>query len=142
MRNRTYRPRRPWRERLYSFMIGRNGGDALSRALLLLYIALSVVNVFVTSWIVYAVACAVAAYALFRIFSRNLYARRRENAWYLRIENGIKGFFRLQRNQWRDRKTHVYRRCKACKSVLRLPREKGTHTVRCPRCQHRFEVNI
>jgi hypothetical protein len=123
-------------------MIGRNGGDALGRALLILYFVLSVINAFVASWILYAVACAVAAYALFRIFSRNLYARRRENAWYLRIQNAVKDAWHLQRNKHRDRKTHVYRKCKACKSVLRLPREKGKHTVRCPKCQHRFEVEI
>ncbi len=142
MRNRSYRPRRPWRERLYTFMIGRNGGDALGRALLVLYLILALVNAFVGSWIVYLLATALAVYAVFRMLSRDLYARRRENAWYLRVENAIKGFFRLQRNKWRDRKTHVYRKCKECKSVLRLPRERGKHTVRCPRCQHRFEVNI
>ena len=48
----------------------------------------------------------------------------------------------LQKSKHRDRKTHVFRKCPACKSVLRLPRQKGKHTVRCPRCQHRFDVKI
>lgn len=139
MRN---QPRRPWRERLYTFMIGRNGSDALCRALLILYTVLVVINAFIGSWMLYILSTALAVFTIFRIFSRNLTARRRENAWYLRIENGIKGFFRLQRNKWRDRKTHVYYKCPDCKSVLRLPLERGKHTVRCPKCQHRFEVKI
>lgn len=142
MRNRSFRPRRSPGERIYAFMLGRNGSDAFNRVLLILYATLLVANVFVRSWILSVIAFAVAAYAIFRIFSRNLAARRRENAWYLRIQNGVKGFFRLQRNKWRDRKTHVYYRCPACKSVLRLPLEKGKHTVRCPRCQHRFDITI
>ena len=135
-------PRRPFRERVYSFMIGRNGGDALGRALLILYLVLALVNAFIGSWIVYLLATTLAIYAIYRMLSRDLYARRRENAWYLRRENAVRDLWRLQRNKWRDRKTHVYRRCPACKSTLRLPRQKGKHTVRCPKCQHRFEVNI
>lgn len=142
MRQSYNRPRRSLRERLYSFMIGRNGGDALSRALLILYLALFVANLFARSWVLTLIEYAIAAYALFRMLSRNLSARRRENAWYLRLENGVKGFFKLQRSKWRDRKTHVYRKCPDCKKTLRLPRQKGEHTVKCPCCQHRFEVKI
>lgn len=142
MRQPSARPRRPWRERLYSFMIGRNGADALSRALLILYLVLFVINLFVRSWVATAVEYALIIYSLFRMLSRNLPARRRENAWYLKCENGIKGACKLQRNKWRDRKTHAYRRCPQCKSVLRLPKQKGRHTVRCPQCQHRFETKI
>lgn len=142
MRQRIQRPRRPWRERLYSFMIGRNGADALSRALLMLYLVVFVINLFLRSYIIYFLGYAIVIYSLFRMLSRNLAARRRENAWYLRIEGKVKGFFKLQKNKWRDRKTHAYRKCPACNSVLRLPRQKGKHTVCCPQCRHRFEVKI
>ena len=147
---RQSRPRRTLRERLYSFMIGRNGADALGNALMVLYLVLFVANL-VTAYFIrnpyvsyafYALECALIGYSVFRMFSRNLPARRRENGWYLRRIGAVKGFFKLQRNKRRDRKTHVYRKCKECKSVLRLPRQKGKHTVRCPRCQHRFEVKI
>ena len=153
MRQSSGRPRRTLRERLYQFMIGRNGPDALGNALMILYLVLFVANL-ITAYLVkppyvtyvtygfYLLECALIVYSVFRMFSRNLYARRRENAWHLRRVGAIKGFFKLQKNKRRDRKTHVYRKCKACKSVLRLPREKGKHTVRCPKCQHRFEVKI
>ncbi len=142
MKQRIHRPRRPWRERLYSFMIGRNGADALSRGLLMLYLIVCVLNLFLRSYIVYALGYAIIIYSLFRMFSRNLPARRRENAWYLRVKGKVTGFFKLQKNKWRDRKTHAYRKCPACKSVLRLPRQKGKHTVNCPRCHNRFQVKI
>ncbi|MBR0443536.1 MAG: hypothetical protein IIX15_04275 [Clostridia bacterium] len=142
MKQRTYRSRRPWRERLYSFMIGRNGADALSRALLMLYLVVFLVNLFVRSYIIYCLGYAIVIYSLFRMLSRNLPTRRRENAWYLRAEGKVRGFFKLQKNKWRDRKTHVFRKCPTCKSMLRLPRQKGKHTVLCPQCQHRFDIKI
>lgn len=35
-----------------------------------------------------------------------------------------------------------YTACPKCRAALRVPRERGKHTVRCPRCGHRFGVNI
>ncbi|MBR5515382.1 MAG: hypothetical protein IKU52_04190 [Clostridia bacterium] len=52
----------------------------------------------------------------------------------------INGFLKLSKNKFRDRKTHVYRQCPCCKANLRLPKAKGIHTVKCPRCFARFEV--
>ena len=67
-------------------------------------------------------------------------ARRKENDFVFGIFRRIKGFFKLQKNKFKDRKTHVYRKCPKCKAVLRLPKAKGKHTVVCPRCKNRFEV--
>ena len=69
----------------------------------------------------------------FRMMSRNIQKRRRENDRFC-------GFFKLRRNKFRDRKTHVYKKCPHCKAVLRLPKAKGKHTVICPRCKNRFSV--
>ena len=78
----------------------------------------------------------------FRVLSRKIEARRRENAVYMKIIGKFKGFFKLTGNKWRDRKTHVYRKCPKCKSVLRLPKKKGEHTVACPKCRERFDIKI
>ena len=70
--------------------------------------------------------------------SRNIPKRRAENARFV-------GFFKLRRNKWKDRKTHVYRKCPTCHAILRLPKikgkekGKGKHTVCCPRCANKFE---
>ena len=120
---------------------GTYGTDTLSKVLLWVYliwmIACTVIGLFVDSiWfsLVYWIATtALVFWMLYRIFSRNVVARRRENERFC-------GFFKLRRNKFRDRKTHVYRKCPSCKAVLRLPKSKGKHFVVCPKCKERFEV--
>lgn len=140
MKNKT-----PLRERVWKFMQGRNGPDALYSFLMIVCIILIVACMFlrgIAELIVSFVYLSVMFYAIFRLFSKNLYKRRKENADFLRFVKNFKGFFRLQRDRIRDRKTHVYRRCKACKSVIRLPKKPGKHRVCCPCCSHRFDVYI
>ena len=140
MKNRT-----PFRERMWQFMQGRNGIDALYNFLIIVCLVLLLVNLFLTGIAKLAVTviyAAVFSLAIFRYLSKNLYKRRKENADFLRFIKNFKGFFRLQRDRIRDRKTHVYRRCKKCKNVLRLPKKAGQHKVCCPCCSHRFEVYI
>lgn len=140
MRNKT-----PLRERMWQFMQGRNGIDALYNFLIIVCLVLLLVNLFLTGIAKLAITIiytAVFSLAIFRYLSKNLYKRRKENADFLRFIKNFKGFFRLQRDRIRDRKTHVYRRCKNCKNVLRLPKKAGQHKVCCPCCSHRFEVYI
>ena len=123
-------------------MYGRNGNDRLCNLLMWVYLALWIVSIVTSaldlvlvSLIVWIVQIAVLCYWIFRIFSRNIVKRRREvDRFY--------GFFRNKRNRFRDRKTHVYRKCPHCKAVLRLPKKKGKHTVACPACRERFSVKI
>lgn len=35
-----------------------------------------------------------------------------------------------------------YATCPNCQATLRLPRQRGKHTVRCPRCGNRFGIHI
>jgi hypothetical protein len=126
---------------IYRFMYGRYGGDTLNKVLIWVYaiwiILCSVIALFTDSiWfsLFYWVSTLGMVIWIFsRMFSRNIAARRRENERFC-------GFFKLRKNKIRDRKTHVYRKCKHCKAVLRLPKAKGKHFVVCPRCKARFEV--
>lgn len=129
-----------FREKLARFMWGRNGVDSLTAALIWFAVILSVINIFLRSFIINMLETAVFIYCIFRIMSRNVYKRRNENMKFLSLWGKLKGFFKLQKNKYRDRKTHIYRMCPECKANLRLPKSKGTHTVKCPRCSHRFEV--
>ena len=123
------------------FFYGRYGSDTLNRVLTGIYltwlIVFTIVDIFVNSIIFSIVGwCTVVSlfvWVMFRMMSRNIYARRRENDKFC-------GFFKLRKNKFRDRKTHVYRKCKSCKAVLRLPKSKGKHSVVCPKCKSRFEV--
>ena len=123
-------------------MYGRYGSDTLNKVLLWVYVAWILLYTVLSIWIdspifslIHILVTTALIFVIFwRMFSRNIQARRKENATFC-------GFFRLRKNKFRDRKTHVYRKCPRCKAVLRLPKAKGKHMVVCPRCQNRFEVN-
>ena len=142
MKNRSNRPRIPFRERVYRFFYGRNGGDALGMTAMITALVINTVNLFLSSLILHAVSLAFLGYSFFRMLSRNVVKRRLENAKFCGFFRGIRNFFVLQKNKWRDRKTHVYQKCRHCKKVLRLPRVKGEHTVRCPVCASRFSMRV
>ena len=131
------------RNALFDFMRGRYGkSDGLNRFLLVLWLASAAVNIFVRTPILSALGFVLALIALFRLLSRNIPARAREELTYQRIKTKITDKFRLLKNRWRDRKTHVYRICPYCKSVVRLPKKKGSHGVLCPCCRRDFRVKI
>ena len=122
-------------------MYGRYGTDTLGNVMLVSYIVVIILYTFIgffvdTVWFdvaVWLVSTALAVTVFWRMFSRNVAKRRKENERFC-------GFFRLRKNRFKDRKTHVYRKCPECKAVLRLPKAKGKHTVVCPRCKKRFTV--
>ena len=134
--------KRSFYERIARFMYGRNGSDDICRGILILCTVLIVVNLFFRSFIISAIELALIAYATFRTLSKNVVKRREENQKYKFFENKIKQYFLQLKNRFRDRKTHVYRKCPACKSTLRLPKVKGSHSVNCPRCKKSFHVKI
>ena len=126
---------------LYRFMYGRYGSDTLNKVLTVTYavivIVFSIAAFFINSpWFTLAyilISFTLVFLVFFRSFSRNIPARRRENEKFC-------GFFKLRKNKFRDRKTHIYKKCPHCKATLRLPRAKGKHSVICPRCKNRFSV--
>ena len=135
------------KNKLQRFLWGRYGGDTLNNVLLGVYLflvfAYYIASMFIPfeettarttlAFVYYLSTVTLIAVIFFRMFSRNIAKRRRENERFC-------GFFRLWKNKFRDRKTHVYRKCPSCRAVLRLPKAKGKHSVVCPRCKNRFEV--
>lgn len=123
------------------FFYGRYGNDTLNKVLTGIYlvwlITFTILGIFIKNiafhLIAWLITLALIIWIFYRSMSRKIYARRRENEKFC-------GFFKLRKNKFRDRKTHVYRKCKKCKAVLRLPKAKGKHSVVCPKCKNRFEV--
>lgn len=135
------------RYKFMRFMSGRYGGsDKLNFFLLGFYLFLWILNIIIRSAIVSLIIdilmLAVTIFIFFRIFSKNIYKRKRENDVFLKISSKIFPDVKLWKNKWRDRKTHVYKKCPQCKAVLRLKKIKGDHTTRCPRCNHSFDVHV
>ena len=131
-----------FQDKVIRFMYGRNGNDKLNQALFWVYFVILPVNIFLKSIVLWILELLLVALYLFRFFSRAIYRRQKENRAFLKIWNKFAGFFKLQKNKFRDRKTHVYRKCEHCKAVLRLPKKPGKHTVRCPQCNKTFSVKI
>lgn len=127
---------------LMRFMSGRYGNDDLGKLNFWLYLILLVLNIFLRSRIVYIIEALVIFLYFFRAFSRNIPKRQSENYKYLAIKTKIKQFFKRTKNRFRDRKTHVYRKCPNCKVFLRLPKKKGEHVCTCPKCRRDFNVKI
>ncbi len=127
-----------FKDKLIRFMYGRYGGnDALNKALLWTYIVILVLGIISGwQWLWYVGFLAIV-FNIYRMFSRNIAARQKENAAYLSIKRKVLMPFK----QLMDRK-HAYRTCPHCKATLRLPRKKGKHTVACPKCKKDFKVKI
>ena len=131
-----------FRERVARFMAGRYGADRLYYFLLAICFILIIINLFVNSLLISLAETALFAFTLYRVMSRNIYKRQQENEKFIKFIDKPMKFYNLQKCRFRDRKTHVYRKCPSCQNNLRLPKEKGKHTVACPCCKHRFEVKI
>lgn len=125
-----------FRNALYRFMYGRNGVDALSWALVVLEVVLSLLSSFMhvrgVSQALYFVSTALMFVVLLRIFSRNLARRQAENAkfltWWTPKANAIRGA-RARRAD----KAHKYVRC-SCGAYCRVPRGVGKIELTCPKC--------
>ncbi len=135
-----------FREKIASFMSGRYGVDALSKFMLIIYVALAVVMIFVRNGIGYyilqAMSLVLFALIFWRMFSRNLPRRTAENEKYLYVKKGIREKIFSQRNKWKYRKTHVYRKCLYCGVQIKLRRVSGDHKCACPKCGESFDVHV
>ncbi len=131
-----------FKDKLVRFMDGRYGIDQLYYALFGTYFILIVANTFIRSVMIDILMWAVLIWMIFRILSRNVYQRRRENEKFMKIWNRIKAKGSLTIRRIKEIKTRRFRKCPHCKVVLRLPRKTGKHTVECPCCHHEFKLRI
>lgn len=135
--------------KMQRFMYGRYGIDQLYKALLWAYLAIMMLGLILGRTVntkIYTVisiiSFALIVYAFFRVFSKNIEKRRQENAKWLSLTAKIKKHFRLRKDRWKFRKTHIFRKCPKCKAVLRLKRIKGSHNVSCPHCKNSFTIKV
>ena len=112
------------------FMTGRYGTDKLGLTLLGTALAMSLLGTLIQNTLV-SLALSLGYYALmfwalFRMFSRNTYARYEENRKFLRFFDRLKD---------RD---HRYFSCPKCNQPVRVPRGKGKIAITCPKCREKF----
>ncbi len=129
-------------QKLYYFMQGRYGNDQLNTFLLILWGIIFVINLFFRNWILSIIGLFFLGLCLYRSLSKNITKRLYENNKFLPVYKKVNSFFSFQIKKIRDIKSLCYFKCPNCKAQLRVPRKKGVHTVRCPKCRHQFKKNI
>ena len=131
------------RNTIARFMWGRYGNDQLNRFLFIVYFVLWMISLFfrqVAAGILFAfVLWIILGFLLFRTLSRNIPARQAENQRFLRIWYAVTGWFSHQFTRIKDVRRFRYRRCPACRAMLRLPIKRGRRTVTCHRCRRQFK---
>ena len=126
-------------ESVRKFMYGRYGSDQLNIVLLVAAIAVSLTNSFLSlifrnsfvyirilNPILYLLMLALLGFGIFRMLSRNIYARQKENRKFRQLWTCLT-----------DRKNRYFR-CPRCKQTVRVPRKRGKINITCPKCGERF----
>ena len=127
-------------DRYIKFMKDRYGIDELYKFLLLICFVLLVINTFVSNNIIRLFEVLLIVIIFYRYMSKNIKLRKKENDKYLEIKDKIIKLFDYNKKKYKDRNTHMYKKCPKCKQKIRLPLKKGKHTVKCPTCGNRFDV--
>jgi DNA-directed RNA polymerase subunit RPC12/RpoP len=127
-------------DRYIKFMKDRYGVDELYKFLLLICFVLIVINTFISNNIIRLFEVLLIVIIFYRYMSKNIKLRKKENDKYLEIKDKIIKLFDYNKKKYKDRNTHMYKKCPKCKKKIRLPLKKGKHTVKCPNCGNRFDV--
>ena len=130
---------------LQKFMMGRYGVDQMNIGVLI-FSMVCTFTASLTRWLLLSIlGTALLAYGVFRMFSRNVSARSKENQKLLVFWNKVKGiwykikdWFSGKKRRFADRKTHCYFSCPKCKRKLRVPKGKGKIEISCPICGTKF----
>lgn len=123
---------------LYRFMRGRYGNDKLNNFLFIAALIIMVLNMFlfknmIISFIIYALL----GILVFRSYSRNIQARRKENNAFLNFTKPIRKRMEVIRKNQSD-KSHKYYICPSCSQIVRVPKGRGTIEITCPKCKNQF----
>jgi len=114
-----------------NFMMGRYGHDQLNKGLLISGLVLMLLGSILGRRVPLLSNLSLVAYipliwCIYRMYSRNIEARRRENAAYVRFFTHLKD------------KDHRYYHCPQCRQTVRVPRGRGKINIRCPKCGRQF----
>ena len=123
---------------LRKIMYGRYGSDHFNVFLIIFYIVMATIAVITKLSIFLWIGYVPLLLSIFRTFSRNIYKRQMENQIFLKTSRPLVSWLVRQKNKIKHARTHKYFDCPKCNMHCRAPRGKGSITVTCPRCKHRF----
>lgn len=130
------------RQKLQKFMYGRNGTDELARFSSILSVVMLLISMFLSGFLkslLFILALALLVFTYYRVFSKNLAARRKENNHFVNLKFKRREKLRLRKEMWAQRKEYKFFKCPSCKAVLRVPKGKGKIRIVCKKCGTAFE---
>lgn len=128
-----------FRNALIRFFSGRRGMDQLNVGLLVFSIVSSLLSSILRVGLLSTLSMAAWVYALFRMLSKNIPAREKENNWFLSKYTPVASNWKQAKVRFKNRKIYLYYRCPNCRAWLKLPRNIGEKTVTCGKCQATFK---
>ncbi len=157
------------RDKFQRFMMGRYGIDELSRFLNIVTLVILVVSMIIqrffplAGFVLWGLTLGLIVYTYFRIFSKNISARTKENQWYCSIryrktggrnprgnaygyggqsyygnQGGYQQPLTNEQKKALDRKTHKIFKCPNCAQKIRVPKNRGKICIKCPNCRIEF----
>lgn len=147
-----------FKDRIRIFFQNRNGIDELALVSFFLSLLFSLLALFFKNFvliILYIIELLFFAYFLFRVLSKNIYARSKENNAFCSFFKNIfkkKTKYKKQKTikvkkvkekkQKKD-KNYIYKKCPYCNSELKiLKKYKGQRTVMCTKCYNEIVFKI
>ena len=127
------------RRRAVEWSRGRYGADRLSMATMNVAVVLVAVDLAARTRWLSLVAIALLAYAWFRITSKDVAARARENERATKAAGPVLSWLANPVDAAREARAYKHLACPACGQRVRIPRGKGKVRVTCPSCHRRFE---
>lgn len=127
-----------WKYRLFQLMQGRYGMDSFGKFLLITSMIVVLLSNFIHIRFVYLLGLALLVYGYFRMMSRNIPARQRENQKYLSLTYGLRQGFSGMKAQSQQRQYYAFYKCKSCGQSVRVPKGKGKINITCPGCGNVF----
>lgn len=129
------------KEKFRQFMVGRYGQDQLGRFITFLALVILLVNLFFKMASLPSIALVLIIYSYYRIFSRDINARYRENQKFLDAVEPLRRTIFTSKTRYNNRKTYKYIKCPTCKLKMKVPRGKGKIRVTCKSCGNKFIIN-
>ena len=126
--------------KIKKIIYGRYGVDQLYSFLLILCLIIVIINTFINSIILRIIELVIFFYCIYRVFSKNKYKRSKENKKYLEIKSKIEKNINYQKKKYKDRNTHMYKKCPKCRQKIRLPLKKFKNLLKCQIFREKFEV--
>lgn len=119
-------------------MVGRYGVDRFALAIVTVSVLVSLLGQMLEFLLLSALAMILAVWAAYRMLSKNIDQRKKEERIFMAYANNIRSFFTGSIRSLQDSKTHHHYKCPECSQKIRVPKGRGKIAITCPKCHTEF----